>query len=468
MPFVAHYTPKEHAIELRSEFSFELWRELVNGFPPGTLFIGLTSIYWREAWKYGERAFRYCNHDVGHAIGAIAMAAAAQGWDSVLVDGWGSDELDHLLGVAGRKEIPAAASNKGYYPQLEQEHADCIVAVFPGKARHEITVPDKHDLSSPSMPKDDSIFKMSNVTVPSEALASSIRSRMAEVEWKGKPNRLSKDHVWWDVIDKAAAASMKPTTPMQITMKLLPAWTSFRHSYLPLTLRQVIHKRRSAVSMDSRFVLQRETFYQMLCKALPSGFNSEIQGEQQQFPFRALPWAADVHLALFVHKVVGLPKGLYFVVRNSEHEQQLRKAMRPEFRWEKPEKCPQHLPLYLLADADCERLAMQVSCHQDIAGDSCFSLGMIARFDAIKERGAWMYPRLFWECGVLGQLLYLEAHAVGISATGIGCYFDDPVHQVLGFKGKEFQSLYHFTVGSPVEDKRIMNLPPYPGPDADV
>ncbi|XP_074312593.1 uncharacterized protein LOC141648048 [Silene latifolia] len=37
-----------------------------------------------------------------------------------------------------------------------------------------------------------------------------------------------------------------------------------------------------------------------------------------------------------------------------------------------------------------------------------------------------MYPRLFWETGVLGQVLYLEAHAVGNSATGIGCFFDDP------------------------------------------
>jgi hypothetical protein len=37
-----------------------------------------------------------------------------------------------------------------------------------------------------------------------------------------------------------------------------------------------------------------------------------------------------------------------------------------------------------------------------------------------------LYPRLFWETGVLGQVLYLEAHAVGISATGIGCFFDDP------------------------------------------
>jgi hypothetical protein len=64
---------------------------------------------------------------------------------------------------------------------------------------------------------------------------------------------------------------------------------------------------------------------------------------------------------------------------------------------------------------------------QDIAGGGCFSLGMLAHFEpTLRSRHAWMYPRLFWEAGLLGQVLYLEAHAVGISATGIGCYFDDP------------------------------------------
>lgn len=63
---------------------------------------------------------------------------------------------------------------------------------------------------------------------------------------------------------------------------------------------------------------------------------------------------------------------------------------------------------------------------QDIAGDGCFSLGMVAHFEGtLQNKSAWMYSRLFWETGVLGQVLYLEAHAVGISATGIGCYFDD-------------------------------------------
>ena len=63
---------------------------------------------------------------------------------------------------------------------------------------------------------------------------------------------------------------------------------------------------------------------------------------------------------------------------------------------------------------------------------------------------------------MIGQVLYLEAEAAGIRSTGIGCFFDDPVHDLFGFKGRTFQSLYHFTVGGAVEDARLTTLPPYP------
>jgi len=64
---------------------------------------------------------------------------------------------------------------------------------------------------------------------------------------------------------------------------------------------------------------------------------------------------------------------------------------------------------------------------QEIAGEGFFSLGMLARFEpAMRDLGPSMYPRLFWETGLIGQVLYLEAHAFGVSATGIGCFFDDP------------------------------------------
>jgi hypothetical protein len=55
----------------------------------------------------------------------------------------------------------------------------------------------------------------------------------------------------------------------------------------------------------------------------------------------------------------------------------------------------------------------------------------------------------------------LEAEAAGVRATGIGCFFDDPVHQVLGFNDTQFQSLYHFTTGGPVDDPRLTTLQPY-------
>ncbi|HLO62077.1 MAG TPA: hypothetical protein VK165_03845, partial [Azonexus sp.] len=58
--------------------------------------------------------------------------------------------------------------------------------------------------------------------------------------------------------------------------------------------------------------------------------------------------------------------------------------------------------------------------------------------------------------------LYLEAEAAGIRGTGIGCFFDDPVHQAFGLEGSRWQSVYHFTVGTPVIDTRIETSPPYP------
>ena len=61
---------------------------------------------------------------------------------------------------------------------------------------------------------------------------------------------------------------------------------------------------------------------------------------------------------------------------------------------------------------------------------------------------------------LLGQLLYLEAEAIGIRSTGIGCFFDDSTHRVAGMQGHTFQDLYHFTLGGPVDDDRLVTPMP--------
>ncbi|KAJ3682650.1 hypothetical protein LUZ60_015223 [Juncus effusus] len=443
-PFISHYAPKEHSLEVRAIPPSNSTLPI----PSDSLLLVLSSIFWREAWKYGERALRYCNHDVGHAIAALVISAGALGWDAKLLDSFSHSELESFLDIPKTyPPIPNPLPTKpvrGNLPWVESQYPDCALLIFPANTQPNV------DYSS----------------------LRNYLKQFSSLDWIGKPNSLSKDHVCWDVIYRTSEAIKKPIDDNHFSVKPFHKSRLISEKlYKDISVHEVVRKRRSAVDMDRVHVMDQQTFYQILLHCLPSGEvgPNEKQGENFAMPFRVLDWDAEVHLALFVHRVKGLEKGLYILVRNENHLDDLRKAFRAEFEWAQPDKCPVGLPLYRLAKGDCQNLAKQLSCIQDIAADGCFSLGMVARFERVlREKGAWMYPRLFWETGIIGQVLYLEAHAVGISATGIGCYFDDAVHEVLGLEGTEFQSLYHFTVGGPVVDKRIMSLPAYPGPELDA
>lgn len=409
-PMVCHYAPADHALERRAEFPLETWQALTTGLPQPVLMVGLTSVHWREAWKYGERAYRYCQHDAGHAIAAVSLAAAALGWQVTLLDDLGTDAVAGLLGV--------------FDPQgAEAEEPDAVLAVYPQGT------------------------SCRTRTLPGDVLAT-----FATLPWQGKPNALSRGHVEWPIIDRVTAATRKPPTD-GVYGTSRPTGPPLVVGSAPISLRQIIFQRRSAVAMDGRTGITRDAFYHMLAKTLAG---------PGQFPFNTLPWTPLIHLALFVHRVQDVDPGLYVLVRDPMRTAALRAEMNQEFAWEKPEACPKGLELYRLQTGNARDLAEQVSCHQAIAADGCFSLGMIAEFERpLRQYGAWFYPRLFWESGVVGQVLYLEAEAAGIRGTGIGCFFDDPMHAVLGLKTLQYQSLYHFTMGGPVEDPRLRTLPPY-------
>jgi SagB-type dehydrogenase family enzyme len=90
---IYHYAPLHHELEQRAR-----WPQSEK--PNAAEFhVGLTSITWREAWKYGERVFRYCQHDVGHALAALRFAAATLGWRVQLLPEWDDAYLARLLGL---------------------------------------------------------------------------------------------------------------------------------------------------------------------------------------------------------------------------------------------------------------------------------------------------------------------------------------------------------------------------------
>jgi SagB-type dehydrogenase family enzyme len=408
---VFHYAPREHVLERRTSLDRDAWRTFSDGREG--LLVALTSIHWREAWKYGERAFRYCQHDTGHAIGALAMSAARLGWSMTLLPRWSDSQLAALLGLDRDQDFVDA----------EREEAECLAVVTA-------------DDPAPWLESDP------------EALVAAARAAV----WQGVANQLSPDHDEWSIIDGVTAATRYPgvSTP---NFQLPTPKGSGETENRGLRARDVIIQRRSAVAFDPRSaVLSRDRFLSMLARVQPHGA-----------PWEAINWAPQVHLAVFVHRVDDLAPGVYAYLRDESVLDEWRGAMRKEFLWEQTSD-----RLFLLLPTDVTWAANRVSCDQDIAGDGFFSLGMIARLaPSLAARGEWFYRRLFWECGLIGQVLYLEAEAAGARATGIGCFYDDAVHEMLGLSGDTWQSLYHFSMGIPVDDTRLTTEPGYPWEEED-
>ncbi len=434
-PGVYHYAPKEHALEHRWAPTAEHIIPLFRGIPKGGFLVGLSSIHWREAWKYGERAFRYCQHDTGHAIGTLRIAAATLGWNLVLLHDISDKTIERLLGLSRSQDFEGT----------EREYPELIAAVWPpnsyGQSHVKFTLPEL----------DEAFFQTGT--------------------WKGHANRLSKDdQVIWDIIDEVTGASWKEEDHTNIASyePVVHKGSNPKHENQEsspeenILAGQIIHQRRSAVAFDGRTGLSADRFFTMLQRIMPKGIQPLAE---RPMPWDAIPWHPTIHLVLFVHRITDLSPGLYWLNRSPErhHWSYFQDRMHQQFAWTTPHDCPPDLPLHLLEEGNAQKLAMQLSCGQEIASDSAFALGMVAEFDESLEKfGPWFYKRLFWETGLIGQVLYLEAEAAGIRSTGIGCFFDDPVHRVLGFHPQTiWQSLYHFTVGGPLDDGRLTTLPPY-------
>ena len=82
---------------------------------------------------------------------------------------------------------------------------------------------------------------------------------------------------------------------------------------------------------------------------------------------------------------------------------------------------------------------------------------------ATRLHGDRGYRYVHFEAGAVGQRLYLAAEALGFQSTGIGAFFDDPVHDYLGIERTSGrQVVYHFACGYAVEDNRLVPPPDIP------
>ncbi|MGN7611663.1 SagB/ThcOx family dehydrogenase [Magnetococcales bacterium HHB-1] len=394
---VYHYTAKHHALHLRRPFEDI---EAKNDHPSG-FFLALTTIHQRETWKYGERSFRYCHLNFGHALAAISYAAATQGWSATLLPTPGDKELEQSLGLT---------ENKNW----EREYPGPILWI--GKAYQE---------------KENKLENLLKNIKSAPLLGTCAPTTTQELRR-------------WPVVEYAETATEKPPTQEHLITPEQPSPGHTEH-LTEKPAAKIILQRRSAVNVDPQIRLSKKQFF---------AFLSPLNNASMP-PWNSIPWRSRIHPIFFIHRINDLTPGLYILPTISKEF--LEQEMDDQLLWHPEQDYPN---LYLLKAGDFSNEAHFLSCQQEIAGRGVFAAGFLADFDNISTK-PWDYRRLHWEAGMLGQQFYLLAESMGLNGTGIGCFYDDLFHELLGLKSERFQTIYHFTIGKALTDNRLTTLPAY-------
>jgi SagB-type dehydrogenase family enzyme len=276
-----HYRADRHALELRSRGNWteHIARALILPWAAESpLIIGLTSIFWREAWKYGDRAYRYCCHDLGHAMMSLLLAARALGLPGGVVAHFSDLRLTHALGLAESDEAPMA------------------FLVFPPKS-------------------------------PSKRLPAPSREEPA-----GVPNELSVEEVPYELLHVMHRSTMLPD-PVGPLPRISPAnvgsaddQPSLANPARDAALGPTVRRRRSALDFDARTPpMERDEVERLLDFAMRDwsadwrgNFGGETTPDKGGTDF--------VTLYLYIHRVRDCEPGVYRWDKSSRRLEQLHRG----------------------------------------------------------------------------------------------------------------------------------------------
>lgn len=399
-----HYNVKHHQLEKRADIDS-------GSVPSQTLAVALTSVPWRELWKYGERGFRYTQLDTGHAISALAFSARDLGWQISIVKDVHGAKLARMLGL-----------DRAEYSSVEEEIAECLLWIGPS-------------LHSQSQPSELPLMK----------------------NWVGLPSKLGERGLYqWPWADLVAKAITNSETSQKLEIiSVLPEKLSVPEAFSKsreneaesILFGELALKRRSAQAFDGSSI-----DYQQFILLL----NSLLRCSQ---PLYSNQPAID--FIVMVHRVDGLSPGLYVMPAHDEQRPRLEDACNKWQDWKKVTEVGDSA-LYQLKVANVQKAVATLCCQQAIAADSAFTIGFFADFsNSLKHFGVQTYRHLYWQAGMLSQQLYLQATALNLAATGIGCFYDDPWQGFLGENTASMQMLYLTAVGNPVMDERISSFSGY-------
>jgi SagB-type dehydrogenase family enzyme len=343
----------------------------------------ITSVFYRSAWRYEDRAYRRIFLDTGHLLGNIELAAAISDYRPHLIGGFIDQAVDEMLYIdpqqesaiavlpladlldinqnlsAGRTALPSATETE--YPKLPDgellQYFHRMTQIQPGTTGK---------LNLPEIKQEKSIEDKYNFP-----FCQKIATQTTQIDWGDK-------------LDKLEGTILKRRSTRA-------------YSGDDLTLDEL----KSLLD----FTYQSEHYIDQGLDISPDYFDLNL-----------------IQTFIVTSGVEGLETGCYYYAPKAQELRQIRfKNFRRELH-------------FLCLGQELGRDASAVIFHTaDLKA-------------AVNQYGDRVYRYLHMDAGHLGQKLNLAATRLSIGVSGIGGFFDDKVNEVLGIPIEE-AVLYITTFG---------------------
>lgn len=357
------------------------------------LAIALTSVFYRSAWRYQDRAYRRICLDAGHILGNLEAAGALVDYRPHLIGGFADHQLNQLMYLDETAESTLVVAALADLLQVEQ-NLPRTNTTQPAKQHLEFEVPADGGLLTP-------LHQATCIAAD------------ADCHWETRSPQVAD----------------APLPPQKVTAD---DKYNFPFCMKVSTLTSPIHWDEQLQSLEKTMLRRRSTRQFSGANLTLDELNTllDFAYQPQHYTEQGLDGDPDyfdlslIQSFVAVSGVDGLDAGCYYYAPQAQELRQIRfKNFREELH-------------YLCLGQNLGRDAGAVIFHTaDLK-------------QAIARYGDRVYRYLHLDAGHLGQKLNLAAIRLGLGVSGIGGFFDDQVNEVLGIPEDE-AVLYITTVGRP-------------------
>ncbi len=360
---------------------------------PATLVF--TTVFWRSAWKYRERGYRYCYWDLGTIAANLTAAGNAAGASVGLKFGFVDRSLTGYLGIDGIEEVPSLLATVGSPDGMLNPGSGDVPGMLPQEST---------DLAAGALD-----YPLSRAV----HLASWLRTGEDVAAWNASGgDARSSDKEELDGTGehfRPLRSGLDGSFDGDLDLALRPAQS----------IGDCIRSRGST----RRFATEAMSW---------EDFRSIIDaaGNPVNAPHLSDGYSPYLSVYLIVNAVAGLTSGAYYYNRF-------------------------YNGLRLLKEGDFRETAGHLGFEQALPADAAAVAFITADLPLIeREFGARGYRMAQTVAGIIGGRIYLASHALGLGATGL-TFYDDTVVEFFGPHSAGQEAVFVVPMGVPHSDNRV-------------